>query len=210
MYGARTSHMPFPQPVISDMAWWRDTLSQWSQTPLASSVGVRRSVLIQTDASGYAAGAALIDSESLDLIQWFHFPWPPAMALDRSGSNPKGWSINSLELAAAMLAIEVWGARSAHSNVLLQSDNTAAVSNLNRHCPSCWWSTCIIRSVVLLCINFDLTLRSTHISGDWNVRADAASRVFNDVFNQNLLPVSKRIYLPPLPLSLAPLLSMLD
>ena len=89
--------------------------------------------------------------------------------------------INVLELKAVLLGLQSLCKEQNNCHIKLLSDNTTAVSYLRKmggtHSPQC---NTITRDIWLWCIDRGIWLTPAHIPGVDNVKADMASRVFND------------------------------
>ena len=120
------------------------------------------SVVIQSDASshggwGAACGALHTDGR-----------WSPAEA---------SLHINALELLAGSLAVQTFARRNRHSTVLLQMDNQAAISYVNRMGGT--HSSLLSRLATELwdwCLARDIHLLAEYLPGRLNIDADFYSR----------------------------------
>jgi len=87
-----------------------------------------------------------------------------------------GLHISWLELYAILLALRKWGPQWACSTVLVETDNTAAMSYINKGGGKVPLGYEMMKEVALLCMRFGIALRAVHIAGVDNGEADGASR----------------------------------
>ena len=86
-------------------------------------------------------------------------------------------SIALLELFPIVVSIVLWGQSLQNKQVVLYSDNKAAVTMANKQtakCPLCMALICIL---VLQCLKFNLELKFKYIQGCNNVLSDALSHL---------------------------------
>ncbi|KAH7823075.1 putative Reverse transcriptase (RNA-dependent DNA polymerase) [Monocercomonoides exilis] len=127
----------------------------------------RQDAILTTDASGFATGATLkANNQMLD----FHKPLPPPV---------RNQSSNYRELFAINQAIAHFSNSIRNQeirNLLIRSDNTTAVYNLNR-----WGAGPNLRTLLKKIWNqthaLKVVVKAQHIPGERNVRADGLSRL---------------------------------
>lgn len=95
------------------------------------------------------------------------------------GYWPHPWKdlhITVLELYPIYVTISMFAHKLANSNINFFSDNMAVVHILNKQSSKCHFIMQILRPLVLVLLNYNIQLRSTHIPGVLNVLCDAISR----------------------------------
>ena len=137
------------------------------------------SVRLFTDASGF--GYAAIFGKA-----WFQ------------GKFPAHWmevNIAVKELLPIVLSVKLWGAKMANSRILFMTDNESVVHIINSQTSRDNALMCLVRSLVVSTMTFNIEMRAKHIPGKLNVIADALSRfqmlkVFEDAPWLNKVPES--------------------
>lgn len=127
-----------------------------------------------TDAAGALGFGALFGSH------WCYGKWP---------DNWVNTNIAILEFFPIVLSLHLWGADMRNRSILFYTDNEALVHVINKQ--SCKDKTLMVfvRSLVLLCLQFNIMFKAKHISGVKNNLADALSRLQVQKFRQ-LAPTS--------------------
>lgn len=117
--------------------------------------------VITTDASGVAGGAWYMNDR-------LHFPFPPEF----SGAPWSNWR----ELKTIYLAVESWAAKFAGCRLLVRSDNSSAVSAINKQGSSSSRLQPLVKGLIRTCQEFHIDVCACHIAGVHNVLSDAISR----------------------------------
>ncbi len=154
----------------ADMAWWLTFLPKWAGTALAiDDEWVAASTLhLYTDASELGAGGYFAG-------QWFSHAWT-ADELS-AAKRSKRASLPYLELLAVGHAIATWGYLLHGQQVLLHSDNTAAVAGWNSLYSRDDKMLALIRAIVALTIEHQFVLRLRYVKSADNIFADPLSRL---------------------------------
>ena len=92
-------------------------------------------------------------------------------------SPVEGNNINYLELVPILLALNRYKYSWKNLQVLCYSDNTQAVSAINNGYSENKHSMSLLRSIVWVCVTYNIILNATHIPGLDNTIADALSYV---------------------------------
>ena len=146
----------------NDLAWWQAMLDNLSGT------SIHQFLLLQepthhlfSDTSGsWGCGA-------FSPPVWLQFAWPK--------DNPLH-SIALKELFPIVLACAVWGHQWSGSYVLCNSDNVAAVCQVNRLHAQAPIASHLLRCLALFMALFNCCIRAIHIAGSSNCGADQLSR----------------------------------
>ncbi|PNH00721.1 Enzymatic polyprotein [Tetrabaena socialis] len=126
--------------------------------------------IIFTDASGAGFGAA----------------WGAAEIQGSWSQQEKQLHIAWLELKAVLRAVQSWAPQLAGRRVLIRCDNTQAVAAINHGSTRVRDGRSISQQLAELSIQHGFELRSEHIAGVENVRADRLSRQLSSAREQNL------------------------
>lgn len=100
---------------------------------------------------------------------WFNGHWPA----DVIKIKP---SIAWCELYPIAVALEVWGQRMQNKRVKIFTDNQSICAVINKQSSTCPRIMALVRSLTLICLHFNIFLRSQHIRGLENVLGDQLSR----------------------------------
>ena len=95
------------------------------------------------------------------------------------GSWPEQWQtlhITVLELYPIYITIAMFAHKLRNSSINFFSDNMAVVHILNKQSSKCHFIMQILRPLVLILLNHNIHLRSTHLPGVLNILCDAISR----------------------------------
>ena len=103
-------------------------------------------------------------------------------------------SINYLELVAIYLALKRFAGQWRDQHVLCYTDNTQAMSAVNRGTSVSKESMCVIRQIFWICALYNIYLSARHIAGEVNLLADWLSRtVIRGYLGIDNLPLCCRI-----------------
>ena len=146
----------------SDLSWW---ITQSQQNSKPTSYG-NADVTLQTDASNLGWGAKGTNTEAIG-GKW--------------AGQDRFQHINYLELKAAFLGLQALYRNLKDCHILLQLDNTTAVSYIKNmggtHSLIC---NSLAKEIWIWAMTRNIWLSATHIAGVLNVEADKAGRKFND------------------------------
>ena len=178
--------IPLPLDARDDLQWWMDGLDAWdgvSMLPLDDSW--TEPIVMQSDASTSdgagavlfapqpTAAAAAIAGDAHSLTAWFHYAWPA-----RDVSQFCRLPIAALEMAAIAIALNTFGPQLRGRCIRIHSDSANAVANMNRQAPVSPLNMRMLRGIHATAWLHDVRIKLTsHIAGDRNVFADAASRL---------------------------------
>ena len=155
--------VPLSQEAQQDLTWWTEYSFQegrplrWPQPTLT----------IESDASKRGWGAHLTHQQQTIGGVWNH--------------KEATHHINWLELKAAFLGLQAFAQNLSNVHVHLLMDNTVAIAYLNRLGGTRSYALCQLAiSIWNWCIQKGITIHADHLPGRLNVRADFASRNWND------------------------------
>ena len=158
------------QESLTELHWWIHNAHQWNGSPI---IPPKPSVFLETDASGTGWGAAT----------------PTATAQGPWTNVEKSYSINRLELLAALNGLMALCKSIENQTVLISLDNITAVSAIrkmgNSKSPSL---NKIATQIWQWALSQGITLIARHIPGKENVVADRKSRIMLDTSDFQLLP----------------------
>ena len=158
------------QESLTELNWWINNIHQWNGSPI---IPPKPSVFLETDASGTGWGAAT----------------PTATAQGPWTSREKSYSINRLELLAALNGLMALCKGMKYQTVQMSLDNVTAVSAIrkmgNAKSPSL---NKIATQIWQWALSRGITLIARHIPGKENVVADRKSRIMLDTSDFQLLP----------------------
>lgn len=117
-----------------------------------------------TDSCGSYGGGAIFQNH------WAVISWPS------SWGNEVRRDITFLELVPILLAIWVWADHFKAKKLLINTDNIALVHILNSQSSKSQRVMSLLRPLILLCLKYNIQIKSTHISGYKNSIADSISR----------------------------------
>ena len=98
---------------------------------------------------------------------WFAGKW---------GLLPEDIHINILELYPICLALELWGPELANKCLEIITDNMSVVYVINKFTSKDKYLMILLRRLVLTCMNFNILIRASHLSGCLNIIPDLLSR----------------------------------
>ncbi|KAM8960765.1 uncharacterized protein RCH25_036532 [Pelodytes ibericus] len=87
-----------------------------------------------------------------------------------------------LELFPILVSVELWGTTLRNRRVVFHCDNMGVVMAVNNLTASSPPVVRLLRSLVLRCLDYNITFRAVHIPGVHNITADALSRSQWEVF----------------------------
>ena len=120
-----------------------------------------------TDSAGGAhLGCAAIFKTHWSFLTWPHVWYDEALLKD----------ISFLELVPIVMAFHLWGDKLKNQSVILNTDNQALVSILNKRSSKSKRVMHLVRPLVLYCLLHNIHYRAVHVVGKSNLIADALSR----------------------------------
>jgi len=142
----------------------------------------RHPVVFQTDASFLGYGAVCSDD-------WFAGAWAPSSLVDYNMSlYPHNWctaghaidhslrsNINFLELFPVILAARRWGSRWSNKRVCVKTDNTQAMTFINKGYCKNPLAMSWLRELFWLSVRYNFHLFSRHLPGQHNFRRQVKS-----------------------------------
>lgn len=158
---------PLPPDALGDLEWWIRFLPAWNGVGIIPAQVAWEKELVQADACRTGGGAVGPQG------QWFHYPWPQAIA----AGTAEEWPMPVLELLAIVLALETWGPLVAGRRVWLHSDCSSMVHAWNRQRTKSAAVLPLLRTAHAVACRYRFHLSMSHIAGVWNVAADCASRL---------------------------------
>lgn len=162
---------------LSDLERWLGLLSNWDGRLLFAP---KPEVVVTTDASGLAWGAWLSTPQN---------PENPVMETWGLWSRAeKRRSSNWREAMASLLALQAFRLQIQRKAVLLRTDNTSNVANVNRGGGSSSALTEVARQVWDFCRVWECSVRAEYKPGVQNERADRLSRLTHDNSDWRLDP----------------------
>ena len=156
-----------------DLIWWSSFVT-WFNGKAKVLGACQEDVLIFSDSSGYGFGAHVSDD-------YFWGVWTSA-ALDCPHSEdpprePYEDHINITELWPVVVAIHRWGVRWRNCSLLFVTDNTQVQGWVNKGCSSNPYAMAWLRELFWVAAFYNVTVRSSRISSEDNILADALSRL---------------------------------
>jgi hypothetical protein len=103
----------------------------------------------------------------------------------------KGQNIMLLELYPIVIAVEVWGAALRNRRLVLHTNNMSLVTVLQKQTSKDPLSMCLIRRLVMVCLQQNILLHAHHVPGVDNGPADALSH-FQEARFRALVPTADR------------------
>ena len=146
----------------ADMACWLEFLQHFNGKNMFVDEAWITSAKVQlfTDSAPYGYGAVMGS-------RWFHGTFPPTW---------QQCNIVFLELVPIVIALFVWGRLLSNHSLHIFTDNEALVAIINKQCSTDTLIMKGIRKLVIACMTSNICIRSSHVSGVSNSRADALSR----------------------------------
>ena len=166
----------------TDIQWWQQFLVTFNGRRMM--LDFRHPVVFQTDTSFLGYGAVCSDD-------WFAGAWAPSSLVDYNISlYPHNWctagqvidnslrsNINFLELFPVLLAARRWGPRWSHKRVCVETDNTQAMTFINKGYCKNPLAMSWLRELFWLSMRYNFHLFSRHLPGQHNISADRLSRL---------------------------------
>ena len=170
----RRGHMVEVDPALwdVDVPFWLDFLemvakgewrgiSQWQLLPAKADALRLANFTAATDAStSWGAGGVFG-------FEVFSHKWP---------EEDLGRHISWLELQAILIAVRKWGPSWAGQTILLETDNSAADAYVRKGGGRVLDGRLMMKEMAMLCLRYNIELRSEHLAGVLNVAPDGASR----------------------------------
>ena len=103
--------------------------------------------------------------------KWAYGVWPDTWRKIGATSD-----ITVLELFPIFVALHLWGSSFQNKKIKFVTDNMAVTHILNTMSSKSEHIMCIVRHLTMMCLHFNIVLRSTHIEGARNSICDALSR----------------------------------
>ena len=158
------------QSAIEELKWWQKHLTQWNGRCLLSR---SPDLIIETDASTTGWGASCQGMRTGG-------PW---------SQTERHKHINCLELLAALLAVKSFARGRENIRIHLRMDNTTALTYINKFGGTVSQElNHLTKDLWLWCLDRNISLHATHLSGVQNVTADEESRVMKDRTDWMLCP----------------------
>lgn len=102
---------------------------------------------------------------------WAHFTWPIGIK-----NSPLIRNLAYLEMVPVLLAVYLWGNLLKNKRIILQIDNLALVSILNKSSSKDKNIMILVRQFVLMSMMYNIHFKAVHIESSENKLADALSR----------------------------------
>ena len=169
---------------IKDLDWWRKFAKTFNGVACCIEYNYGQGPILYTDTSQTGYGfytpydwqAGFFDSELVpyfvDNTQLCHHHW---MNVDTNSTN-----INELEIIPVLLAIQRISSNIANRHVVLYTDNTQVMSNINTGVSTNKFTMTILRQIFWVCVTNNIHLTARHVHGSRNVIADYLSRICMD------------------------------
>lgn len=168
--------------IRADISWWKEFLVTFNGRRMM--LNFNQPYFIQTDASFNGFGAVSPDD-------WFAGSWSASRADDcNSRLFSTHWStaghaidpslrsnINFLELFPILIAARRWGALWTNKRVCVETDNTQAMSFINKGTCKNPIAMSWLREIFWLGVRHNFHLRARHLPGINNGHADRLSRL---------------------------------
>jgi hypothetical protein len=150
------------------LRWWSAALRSgrcrqlWPQ--------FRDRVVVESDACLLGGAAVLRDGGGVR--DWCYAHWQ----LD-AGGEFRDAPINYKEVVAPLMAVMRWRQQLAGCHVTVYCDNMAACHIINKGVSRCPAVQRLLQSVALLCMMSGMEISAFHVPGEFQIFADAASRI---------------------------------
>eukprot|EP00079_Xenopus_tropicalis_P012677 XP_002939985.2 PREDICTED: uncharacterized protein LOC100487960 isoform X1 [Xenopus tropicalis] len=126
-----------------------------------------------TDAAGSGGFGAYFQGK------WCSGPWPSEWIEDKLTSN-----LTLLELFPIIVAMELWGTQLANRAVVFYTDNMSVVMAINNLTSGSRPVLCLLKHLVLRCLQLNVRFGAKHVPGYTNEIADSLSRFQWDRFRR--------------------------
>jgi hypothetical protein len=151
------------QGVKDDLQIWKVFLSDYNGKSFFLDYRWLSSEVLQlfTDAASTIGYGAVFGNK------WIGGTWEPQC---------RGLNIAVLELYPILLSLMVWAEEMRDKCLLLRSDNMAVVYVINNNTSKDSTMMVLVRQLVLVCLRYNIFVKSQHIPGKQNVVSDFISR----------------------------------
>jgi len=156
-------HVKLSIEFKQDLQWWSNFLRDWNGVEVVYTGKPLSVCSFQTDASSSWGAGAFYEGD------WISQDWASTVE-----GLPK--EINELEVFPILLSVRKWSSKWRGRVILVLSDNTTTVSDINKGSSK---SPCVmvwLREIVLTSATAGFELRAVHLAGVHNRLADALSR----------------------------------
>lgn len=153
-------HIKLSQGFHDDLLWWLRFVEEWNGVEVVYEGKPISSGSFQSDASSTVGCGAFFEGEDL------FFAWP------------EEWvgSINALEVYPILLAARTWGPQWKGRIILVLSDNTTAVTAINKGTSNSKLIMEWLRELFWISAKGGFEVRAVYLPGKHNVLADLLSR----------------------------------
>ena len=152
-----------PDGFWRDLVWWRSSLA-CANCVLMRPPSTSEAAITGSDASDWGSGGLVwLDGSREEVILRF---------LRAEKRRP----INFRELRGGLRILEIWGHRLRGRTVLIELDNTSAISATRKERSKAEDMQELVRRIVELAEKYDIRLRPSHTPGVALIRPDATSR----------------------------------
>jgi hypothetical protein len=151
------------QGVKSDLMTWKLFLQEFNGKSFFLDYRWLSSQVLQlfTDAASTIGYGAVFGNK------WFSGTWEPQCL---------GLNIAVMEMYPILLALLVWAEQFKNKCLILRSDNMAVVHVINKNTSKDNTIMILVRQLVLICLKYNILVKSQHIMGSHNVISDLLSR----------------------------------
>ena len=149
-----------------DLEMWLTFLGRFNGTTPFPSAHWEENETLQffSDSSGAHGGGVIFGKV------WAYIFWPESWSVETRKD------ITFLELVPIVLGLSIWAHSLQTKKVLLHIDNLALVHIINQKTSKNPRVMALLRSLVLIALQYNIQLRSTHVPGSKNEISDAISR----------------------------------
>ena len=161
------------QSMKQDLLMWDEFLRDYNGRSiiLPSEWADSDELQLYTDASGSIGFGAFFKGH------WVQGAWPAHWGIGR-------FDITFKELYPIVLAVQLWSHLLKNRKVVFYCDNQAVVAIINKQTSKSPNTMCLVRILVLACMQNNLLFRAKHLPGKVNNIADALSRAQFDRFRR--------------------------
>ena len=161
-------HVKITKDMKSDIEIWIQFLSEFNGTTYFRSLDLFPSPDFEMGADACKHGYGAVFGS-----HWIQEQFPPEWV---SLFMNKIIGISFFEFYPIFVLISMFGHSAKNSNILFHSDNEGVVEIINRQTSKSPNIMLFLRKLVLLLLNFNISLRSKHVPGQKNVLCDKISR----------------------------------